>query len=194
MNTFVKGAVAAGVATVLLLGGAGTFALWNGSATVNAGAVNAGNLSVTTTGTAAWKNSTGGAVNINTLKWVPGDTYTYTNEITVVASGDTIKAALSLDPASITATTAAADVALKAALIRGGIVFTTGTVTGTPGTVTPNLTTGVVELVGPGTYIIPVSLAVTFPADGTAPVVYDNSAQNGSVGLAALGFKVEQHL
>jgi alternate signal-mediated exported protein len=46
MNRYAKGAIAAAAGAVLLLGGAGTFALWNDSTTVDAGSVTSGHLAL----------------------------------------------------------------------------------------------------------------------------------------------------
>ena len=52
MNKLLKGAIAGAAGVALLLGGAGTFALWNSSATVTGGNIDAGNLHVADSGTA----------------------------------------------------------------------------------------------------------------------------------------------
>src|ERR1700710_1730368 len=44
MNKLVKGAVAGAVGVTLLLGGAGTFALWNSTIGVSTGSISTGNL------------------------------------------------------------------------------------------------------------------------------------------------------
>lgn len=44
MNKATKGAVAAGAAGILLLGGAGTFALWEDNASITGGTVSTGHL------------------------------------------------------------------------------------------------------------------------------------------------------
>ena len=54
MNKNLKGAIAVGAATVLLLGGSGTLALWNASETIDAGQITSGDLDITATGTGNW--------------------------------------------------------------------------------------------------------------------------------------------
>ena len=54
MNRNAKGAIAVGAATLLLLGGGGTFALWNASQQVAAGTVLSGELSLTNGTAAGW--------------------------------------------------------------------------------------------------------------------------------------------
>ena len=57
MNAFVKSAVAGAAGIALLLGGAGTFAVWNSSASASAGVLRTGQLTLSTTpGTGQWKD------------------------------------------------------------------------------------------------------------------------------------------
>ena len=185
MNKFVKGSIAAGVGIVLLLGGAGTFALWNGTAAIDSATVSSGKLTLAKSGTGAWSS--------NPAKWVPGDTFTYTDTLTVTALGDNIKSTLAVDQGTIV-TGGAGGVALKNALTIVTTV-TGATVASGAGTITPNLTSGTpngtFNLVGSGTYTIPITVTVTFPSG--APAI-DNATQDGAVSLANLGFVVTQHL
>ncbi|NKU44191.1 alternate-type signal peptide domain-containing protein [Rhodococcus hoagii] len=50
MNKKTKGAIAAGAAAALLAGGAGSFALWSDSETLNGGTITAGTLTLTAQG------------------------------------------------------------------------------------------------------------------------------------------------
>lgn len=56
MNRNAKGAIAVGAATLLLLGGGGTFALWNTSQKVDASIVSSGELSLADGKPGAWYN------------------------------------------------------------------------------------------------------------------------------------------
>ena len=56
MNKLTKGAIATAAGIALLMGGAGTFALWNDSVGVNGGTVQTGTLDIDTTGTGTWKD------------------------------------------------------------------------------------------------------------------------------------------
>ena len=87
MNKLAKGAVAGAAGVALLLGGAGTFALWNDSSTVSGTTISSGELAVATATPGAWSTAP--------ELWVPGDTYTYTEILTVSAVGDNIEAELS---------------------------------------------------------------------------------------------------
>lgn len=84
MNKLVKGSVAAAAGIVLLMGGAGSLALWNDSADLTGGSIDTGELSIVSNGDGAW--ATGIAL------WVPEDTDTYTETFDITASGDNILA------------------------------------------------------------------------------------------------------
>ena len=64
MNKLVKGSIAAAAGISLLMGGAGSLALWNDSVTVNAGTVSSGTLDVST-GTAGVKLNVPGVGSIS---------------------------------------------------------------------------------------------------------------------------------
>lgn len=68
MNRTTKGAIAVGAATLLLLGGGGTFALWNTSQQVDAATVSSGELSLVEGDTAGWYNS--GAFDAAHAAWL----------------------------------------------------------------------------------------------------------------------------
>jgi spore coat-associated protein N len=101
MNKATKGALAAGAAGILLLGGAGTFALWEDSASITAGTVSTGELELDL-GTGTWAQTATPAtpININTFKIVPGDSLTYTTSVTATATGDNLTGELKIDGAS----------------------------------------------------------------------------------------------
>jgi len=112
MNKLLKGSIAGAAGIALLLGGAGTFALWNDTAAASGGTVQSGNLSVVLNGTSAWKDispdaatTTWSPVVVGTTpadRLVPGDTVTYTQKVDVTATGKNLKANLSFDPSTIT--------------------------------------------------------------------------------------------
>jgi len=114
MNKLVKGSIAGAAGIALLLGGAGTFALWNSSATVNAGSLATGQMSITAGAAAGtWADvstladgTTPSIIGGTTFtpashKLVPGDTVTYTKAVTVTATGKNMKARLAYTPTSI---------------------------------------------------------------------------------------------
>lgn len=192
MNKLTKGAIAGAAGIALLLGGAGSFALWNGSATTSAGTVSVGTLNVASNGTPTWQNTpnggTAGAVTISSFKAVPGDTLTLTQKLNVTAMGDNLKATLSVDPASLVAPTpdaSGANAALKAALLTGMKVSVTGASNITQVGSTNSYT--VTNSSAPQTVTVVVTLP--FPS-GTAG---DNTTQTGNVDLSGLKFTLNQN-
>lgn len=176
MNKFTKGAIATGAGVVLLLGGAGTFALWNDDATLNGGTVSSGTLEITAGTTGTWTDASDDSViNIANFRIVPGDVLEFTQNVQIDATGDNLEGELTVDGTSITG-----DAALIAALdfefeATGAAVSGSGTDTLT---ITPG-TTGVTDLA--------VKIVVTFDA-ATAGLV----AQNDQVNLAGLKLVLEQ--
>jgi alternate signal-mediated exported protein len=188
MNKLTSGAIVGTLGIALLLGGAGTFAMWNQSTTANAGTVASGTLTIANSGTPTWKNvsadaAAGGTTiaNIASYKIVPGDTLEMTQTFTVAASGDNLKATLAYDPASITTATTA-DAALKAA--------TTVNFTATGGGITTDATTKVVSVASTtaGVNTVTVKLTVSLPA-----TVSGVTAQGGSLNLSAVSFSLAQN-
>jgi alternate signal-mediated exported protein len=116
MNRIVTGAIAGAAAVLLLLGGAGTFALWNSNANANAASVSSGTLTLATAGAGTWTDTTNGrnaTVSPASILMVPGNSYTFTQPLTVTATGTALKAELTYSDASITG-----DSALLAATTR----------------------------------------------------------------------------
>lgn len=99
MNKLLKGSIAGAAGIALLLGGAGTLAYWNDSATLAAGQVQSGTLDIETVGTAVTTyQATGAAVT----RAVPGDTIVILQDVEISATGDNLKARLTVDvPASL---------------------------------------------------------------------------------------------
>ncbi|KRC46800.1 hypothetical protein ASE16_15450 [Leifsonia sp. Root227] len=175
MKKLTTGLVAAGGGLVLLLGTSGSLALWNDAANVDAGSVSSGVLTVA---------ATGGSWSDDLDHWVPGDSETYTANVSVVAQGDNLTSQISIDPASITG-----DPELLDAL---DVSLTFGTPTG--GTFTPvageNNVFDVVPDDPTSTTPItaPVTVTVTFPADS----VTDTVAQGQTVELSGMNFVLQQ--
>ena len=105
MNKSTKGALAAGAAGVLLLGGAGSLAYWNATGDADGGAITSGTLTLTDgTCDPAWSYAAGSAVGDPVSLVVPGDSVTKTCTFTVGATGDHLSATLSA-PSTLTYTT-----------------------------------------------------------------------------------------
>lgn len=118
MNKLLKGAIAGAAGLTLLLGGAGTFALWNSSTSITGGNIQSGELTLAGGGAGVWKDKANAVIpTISAYKIVPGDVLTYTKDLTVTATGATLTADLALADASIVAVTVAttADPAADAA-------------------------------------------------------------------------------
>ncbi|MGF7122340.1 alternate-type signal peptide domain-containing protein [Rhodococcus sp. AG1013] len=101
MNKQTKGAIAAGAAALLLAGGAGSFALWSDTETLNGGTISSGKLSLETVGTPGWTKG-GSPVTISSYKAVPGDVLVYNAKAKIGAVGDNLHATLKADASSIT--------------------------------------------------------------------------------------------
>src|SRR6187402_2589102 len=94
MNKLTKGTIVGAAGIALLLGGAGTFALWSDSASVDGGTVTSGTLSFNDVRPGVWKDISpdvngGAGVDINpaTFLTVPGDVLAYTSDVVVNATG-----------------------------------------------------------------------------------------------------------
>lgn len=104
MKKSTKGAIAAGAAAVLLLGGAGTLAYWSDAENIAGGVIDTGTLALSTPDCDDWEYAAdnanpGGAVDII----VPGDKITKTCTFDIEASGDNLQAVLTT-PTSATFT------------------------------------------------------------------------------------------
>jgi len=95
MKKTTKGAIAAGAAAVLLLGGAGSLAYWTDSATINGGSFTTGTLGLTLVGCdTGWTYANGGAAGSPVSLIVPGDAIQKSCTYTIAATGDHISASL----------------------------------------------------------------------------------------------------
>jgi len=189
MNNILKGTIAGAAGIALLLGGAGTFALWNSSASVDGGTIVAGDLEVTSSATAGSWTVNGGAprATLDGYAVVPGDVIVYSKAMSITAEGDNLVATLGIDPASIAATSASvpADVALADYLAATAVLTATGTgisTGGAPYTVTAGQA-GVSQ-------DVTVGVTITFPKSTTAG--FENDTKLGSVNLDALAVTLTQ--
>jgi alternate signal-mediated exported protein len=187
MNKLVKGSIAGAVGIALLLGGAGTFALWSDTASVNGGVVQTGTLDVALTGTGAWKDISADAANTTwvplTDRLVPGDTVTFTQDVTVVATGKNLKATLAYTAGSIVVNPAlvpSVTVTLSATKVSGDATLTAA--------VAPN-TYNVLPVAG-GTSVIRVVITVAF--DKVIPVNQVGQTLTSGVDLSGASFLLAQ--
>lgn len=167
MNKLVKGSIAGAAGIALLLGGAGTLAMWNSTADLSGNTITAGELKVAATGN--WDKTI--------TKWVPGDTATYTGNLTVTASGDNLKADLAL---------------VKDAMFTGALASVLDVTFAVTGTLPTGVTgAGGVYTIAPNAndnLTLPVTVTVTFPFGGAV----DNTTQLGTANLSLIDFTLTQ--
>lgn len=97
MNKMTKGAIATGIGVALLLGGGGTLALWSDSEGSDAGTIAAGNLDLQTSVEGTWYSDLAGTtVNISSHKIIPGETLTYSQELTLALAGNELEATVGI--------------------------------------------------------------------------------------------------
>jgi len=152
MNKLVKGSIAGAAGIALLLGGAGTLAAWNDSASLaSAGTISSGELKIAVTQTGAWDKSI--------AKIVPGDNLTFTEKLTVTAVGDNLSFDLGTNIETLVAasTFSSATVVSDFDVTKGGVAVS--------------------DLSGleAGVYVIDVTVTVDFPSS-TAGVVDQNKS------------------
>jgi alternate signal-mediated exported protein len=114
MNKMFKGAVAGAAGVALLLGGAGTFALWNDAASIGEDkTIVGGHLTFGDEMPAGvWYYGETGTTEVDPaeLAWVPGDVVRYVVEdVPVIAHGDHLAAELGVDWSGLEAATADED-------------------------------------------------------------------------------------
>lgn len=189
MNKFLVSAIAGAAGLTLLLGGAGTFALWNSTASLSGGTIVAGNLLVTDSAptNGVWKNGAT-VISLSSYRIVPGDTLTYTKTIDITATGDNLIATLAIADATIapTSTGNKADDRLAAYINKNAQLAITGAgITGTSPTftITPAAT-------GVSARTATVTVTLVFPKNTTAG--FENDAKLGSVNLGALAVTLLQ--
>lgn len=170
MNKLVKGAVAGAAGIALLIGGAGTFALWNSSATVSAGSITAGTLALSANSDGVWKN---GSTTIDpaTYKIVPGTTLVYTQTLAINATGDGLTAGLTYSGMTGSGT-------LDSAVTKTLAVTSTS-----PNVTVSGSTVTVVSAATPAT--VKVTFTVSLPSSAT-------TGQGGTLNLSALTFTLAQ--
>ncbi|NDO89930.1 alternate-type signal peptide domain-containing protein [Cellulosimicrobium composti] len=180
MERLTKGALAIGAGALLLLGGAGTYALWSDSqAVAEAGDITSGDLDLAM-GTPVWTLNGTPVADVTAVRIVPGDVLALTQPVTVTAIGDTLQSTLSV--AGTDALTG--DAALLDAL---DVTFE---LDGPPSWATDN---------GDGTFEVAPSTAAYAPVDADVTLTFDEAtpdqvATNAVVNLSSLTFTLEQHL
>jgi alternate signal-mediated exported protein len=182
MNKLVKGAIATGVGVVLLMGGAGSLAYWNAGTNLGGATITAGNLSVAPVGSGTWKNGAATISAIGSFRTVPGDSLTFTQDVTLTATGDNLKFTVGLAAGALTlpgSYTAPATVTNSTELKNQMLASASYSVAGSNiSLVSPN--TYQVATAGTTTITVTVTLAHAFQT-GTV----NNVSQNGQVVLGS---------
>lgn len=177
MNKATKGAIAAGAAGILLLGGAGTFALWEDNATVDPASISTGVLTLDVA-PGEWNDVTDplAPVTINDISSfdiVPRDKITYTTEVTVTAEGNNLEGELKIDQTALTTSAAAAS-------------YLTVSVANTAAANGLTVDGDVITFTTAATYTFDVTVTVEFEDAG------DAVGQNADIDLAALALTLDQ--
>ena len=124
MDTTLKGALAAGAAAVLLIGGAGTLAYWDDSETVDGTTISSGELKLGAPVCGAWRLND--AADFTTQLVVPGDQLTRSCTVDLIATGANIQADLALSDATFATTdNLTGELDASAAFTVGGASVTT---------------------------------------------------------------------
>ncbi|WP_182526643.1 alternate-type signal peptide domain-containing protein [Nocardioides dongkuii] len=104
MNKTAKGALAAGTAAVLLMGGAGSLAYWTDSVTGGAGTGSSGKLSIVPATTGTWTHNGRPVTNPVDVVAVPGDEFLYSGTYTIGATGTDLQADLDITEGAVSGT------------------------------------------------------------------------------------------
>lgn len=108
MNKIIKGSIAGAAGIALLLGGAGTFALWNSSTNVSLTSISSGELSLdaSTPAAGAWYDITKGPsttpITAATYKIVPGASLEFRKVVNIKAVGDNLAANFAVAGGTVT--------------------------------------------------------------------------------------------
>ncbi|WP_241978931.1 alternate-type signal peptide domain-containing protein [Cryobacterium sp. Hh7] len=191
-----KGSIAGAAGVALLLGGAGTFALWNDDAAVAGAEIKAGTLTVDAAD-GVWTDQMETVLDMDEFLIVPGDKLTYQTVLSVAAHGDNIKALLSVTKGQLTAgSDSEADVALEKLLKEGTTLTAVELEDGVPslkGPVGPPVGEESLEMVVPAgdtEYLVTVTVNFKGGVDGGK----ENPAKTGAVDLSELAVLLTQTL
>lgn len=102
MNKTAKGALAAGTAAVLLMGGAGSLAYWSDTESGGAGAVTSGKLTLDVKDAGFWTHNGDRVANPQAVTAVPGDVFNYEGSYVIGADGNALAATLAVSNGTVT--------------------------------------------------------------------------------------------
>ena len=193
MKKSTKGAVAAGAAAVLLLGGAGSLAFWTATGTADGGAITSGDLKLTDgTCDPTWQYADGAAgAGTDVALFVPGDQVTKQCTFELEATGDNLSATLDA-PASVSYTAPGTAASLS---LTADTTFTIDALpVVSPAVPTPIADGGTVTSANDGDTIT-ATFVVTIPYgtdESGTPVVNGNDTQNITATLDTLTVTLTQ--
>jgi alternate signal-mediated exported protein len=164
MKKTTKGALAAAAAGTLLLGGAGTYAFWTSSATVNGGSISSGSLTLTDVTCPSGWTHTENSDPVSLI--VPGDNITKHCSGTLTLVGEHIGATVGLTAASVSS-------------LNGSL--------GSEVTADAVMTSPSATIDAPGVYPVGIDITVDFPDTVTSV-----SSQSSSAALNALTLTATQ--
>nr|WP_296773206.1 alternate-type signal peptide domain-containing protein [Rhodococcus sp. (in: high G+C Gram-positive bacteria)] len=169
MNKATKGAIAAGAAAVLLLGGLGSYALWSDEETVSGGDINSGELNFDpVAGTANW-TETSVTPNANLgpdpsgFLIVPGDVLEYSTDYVVNWAGPNLRASITADFTNVAGDAALANALNTQVSVNGGTLLPNASAVPLPLTTSPQT--------------ISVEVTITFD-QATADLIAQNETVN----------------
>lgn len=184
MKKIVTGTIAGAAGIALLLGGAGSFALWNAQASSAAAQISSGTLTMTADPDGTWTDMTetpNGPRNTPlspaTARMVPGNTYQFTQTMTVTAAGDDLKGVITYDPRS--AVSGDADLLSQ---VQGAVTLSSDSASLVKSQTADN--TYVLEPAA-GTTTVKATYTVSLPESAT-------SGQDGTISLAPMTFTLTQ--
>ena len=182
MKKQTKGAVAAGGAAVLLLGGLGSLAYWSDSDHIAGDTITAGELSMGTI-TGSWKDQLNNNITTSSFRMVPGDTLTYTANVPITAYGTNLHAKVYADTAAVTGTLAPK---VTTTIKSGATSISNSGNSNNAITVTvPSTSTGAQP---PAPVDIPVTVTIALPFGSTV----DNTSINTALDLTQIKIQVDQ--
>lgn len=172
MNKSIKGALAAGAAAVLLLGGAGSLAFWTDSETVDGGTINAGQMTLsapdctTATGSHDWQLDDGTPFVPGATEVVPGDSISKVCDMSLVLEGEHIGATLEIDDTNIAGDdTLATELTADATFTVDGAAYA--------------------PITAPGTHAVRATITVTFDGPGATNASMDDTVNLDAVTVTA---------
>lgn len=173
MKKTTKGALAAGSAAVLLMGGAGTLAYWSDTASIGGTTISTGSLSLENDTCGSWTLDKGTAKEavFGAQLLVPGDSLTRVCSFEIEASGAHLEATLTTPPAVALTGTLESVATTESAPVNASYIVADNAA----GTTNPIAVPGTITSLHDGKFLV-ATITVGFPY-GTAATVNANDTQ-----------------